>query len=90
MRNGYHLPGFDDSTWGSASPITTGLSKAGIGFYRTTFSLDVEDGYDVTFSLDFADEDEPYRAEVWINGWQMARRVANLGCVCPSATKGPR
>lgn len=32
-RQGWHLPGFDDSTWAAGKP-TTGISTAGVSFYR--------------------------------------------------------
>lgn len=78
------MPDFDDSKWDVSSPITDGLEGAGIGFYRTTVTIDVPKGYDVVMSFKFADEDRPYRVEMWVNGWQMGRRVANLGCVASS------
>lgn len=75
------MPDFDASAWEERSPITGGLDSAGIGFFRTTVTLDVPVGYDVLLSFNFKDEEKPYRVEMWVNGWQMGRRVANLGCV---------
>lgn len=58
----------------------------------TTFELDVPEGFDVMMSFEFADptgsggsggeeEGEPYRALLFVNGWHMGERVANLGYV---------
>lgn len=37
-RIGAHLPGYPDDTWTTGSPLT-GVSQAGINFYRTSFEL---------------------------------------------------
>lgn len=42
-RAGYHLPGFDDSKWAKRSPAK-GLTKPGVGFFRTEFELHVPKG----------------------------------------------
>ncbi|KAI9571159.1 glycoside hydrolase family 35 protein [Boletus coccyginus] len=44
-RMGWHLPEFPDENWQEGSP-TTGISQAGVGFYRTTFTLDIPAGVD--------------------------------------------
>ncbi|EIM90945.1 glycoside hydrolase family 35 protein [Stereum hirsutum FP-91666 SS1] len=82
-RQGWHLPDFDTSTssW-SSRDLSSGLpdSQAGVGFFVTTFDLSLPDGYDVMLSFNFEDEGEPpYRALLFVNGWQMGKRVGNLG-----------
>ncbi|KAJ7208991.1 glycoside hydrolase superfamily [Mycena pura] len=78
-RAGWHLPGFDDSAW-STSKLSTGLSRAGVRYFRTTFDLDVPAGYDVKMSFNFPPYgDGTYRAFLYVNGWNMGRYVANLG-----------
>ncbi|EJU05035.1 glycoside hydrolase family 35 protein [Dacryopinax primogenitus] len=77
-RAGWHLPGFDDSAWESRS-LSTGLSIAGVGMFRTTFDLNIPSGLDVPISFDFDSSFQPYRALLFVNGWQVGRRVANLG-----------
>ncbi|KAG8906903.1 hypothetical protein FRB99_005786 [Tulasnella sp. 403] len=55
---------------------------AGVGFFRTTFSLKVPKGYDVMMSFEFVDREslgQPYRALLFVNGWMMGKRVGNLG-----------
>ncbi|KAJ7740521.1 glycoside hydrolase family 35 protein [Mycena metata] len=80
-RRGWHLPGFDTSAW-EARELSNGLpdGAAGVGFFVTTFDLDVEEFLDVHMSFTF---EEPlgaaYRALLFVNGWMMGKRVANLG-----------
>jgi len=71
IRAGLHLPGVDTSAWNSSSPIADGVPGAGILFYRTEVPLDIPKGYDVLMSLKFADEEGNWRAEAWVNGWQV-------------------
>lgn len=55
---------------------------AGVGFFRTTFELHERPGYDVMMSFVFEDggaASPPYRALLFVNGWQMGKRVGNLG-----------
>ncbi|KAJ7747170.1 glycoside hydrolase family 35 protein [Mycena maculata] len=82
-RRGWHLPGFDTSQPGwKARSLSEGLpdSKAGVGFFVTTFALDVEEYLDVHMSFTFDDPlGAPYRAFLFVNGWMMGKRVANLG-----------
>ncbi|CAE6466068.1 unnamed protein product [Rhizoctonia solani] len=79
-RQGWHLPGFDDSNW-AKSDINNGLPnhQAGIGWFRTTFSLNITRAYDVPISFEFENEPAPYRALLFVNGWLMGRYIANLG-----------
>ncbi|KAL5482805.1 hypothetical protein ACEPAI_9400 [Sanghuangporus weigelae] len=83
-REGWHLPSFDTSSWEDRN-ITDALpgGAAGVGFFVTTFTLDIPDGTDVPISFVFdggSDETvQPYRAILFVNGWMMGKRVANLG-----------
>ncbi|KAJ6779264.1 glycoside hydrolase family 35 protein [Mycena vulgaris] len=80
-RRGWHLPGFDTSGW-EARALEDGLPNAGagVGFFVTTFDLDVEEYLDVHMSFTFEDPlGAPYRALLFVNGWMMGKRVANLG-----------
>ncbi|KAJ4481275.1 glycoside hydrolase family 35 protein, partial [Lentinula aciculospora] len=80
-RKGWHLPGFDTTDW-SVRPISAGLpnASAGAGFFITTFNLSIPTGLDVLMSLTFEEElGQPYRAYLFVNGWMMGKRVANLG-----------
>ncbi|KIK68783.1 glycoside hydrolase family 35 protein [Collybiopsis luxurians FD-317 M1] len=80
-RKGWHLPGFDTSSWQSRK-LSDGLpsAKAGVGFFVATFELDMPSGYDIPMSFTFSDPlGQPYRLYMFVNGWMMGKRVANLG-----------
>lgn len=84
-RFGWHLPGFDDSQWETRSP-TDGVkprngtdSKAGVGFFRTTFDLglpeDQVDLHDIALRFVFPSNNEEdgvghskgnYRAQLYV------------------------
>ncbi|KAJ6610612.1 glycoside hydrolase family 35 protein [Mycena sp. CBHHK59/15] len=75
---GWHLPGYDDSKWERRTP-SQGLAKAGVGFFRTTFTLHLPKGYDIPLSFVFDSAVGHYRAQLYVNGWQMGKRIANIG-----------
>ncbi|KAG8833652.1 hypothetical protein FRC17_010317 [Serendipita sp. 399] len=80
-RQGWHLPGFDDSSW-EHRELQSGLPNdvPGVGFFRTQFILDAPTGQDIMMSFEFQDvESSPYRTLLFVNGWNMGKRVANLG-----------
>jgi len=79
-RQGWHLPGFDTSSWASRD-LDAGLPDfaAGVGFFVTTFRLEIPDGFDVSISFNFEVSTRPYRALLFVNGWMMGKLVANLG-----------
>ncbi|KAF7307730.1 Glycoside hydrolase family 35 protein [Mycena kentingensis (nom. inval.)] len=75
-RRGFHLPGFDTSSW-TARDLSTGLpnGSAGIGFFVTTFNLSVPTGVDAFFSFTFEEPfGQDYRATIFVNGWNMGKR----------------
>lgn len=89
-RQGWHLPGYDTTSW-STRAISEGLPQrsAGIGVFRTEFVLKVPDGYDVPMEFvfdDAQDGESAYRALIFVNGWMMGKRVANLGYVTTRTT----
>jgi hypothetical protein len=80
-RKGWHLPGFDTSSWESRD-LSEGLpnSAAGVGFFVTTFDLSIPEGFDVPLSFTFEEPlGQPYRLYLFVNGWMMGKRVGNLG-----------
>ncbi|KAJ3972272.1 glycoside hydrolase family 35 protein [Lentinula raphanica] len=80
-RQGWHLPGFDTSSW-EARDLSEGLpdSQAGVGFFVTTFELAIPGGFDVPLSFTFEEPlGQPYRVYLFVNGWMMGKRVGNLG-----------
>ena len=88
-RAGWHLPGFDTSSW-TERELSAGLPNdvAGVGFFVTTFDLDLPEGYDIPLSFEFEEPlGLPYRAYLFVNGWMMGKRVGNLGYVlCSGAS----
>ncbi|KAH8829076.1 glycoside hydrolase family 35 protein [Flagelloscypha sp. PMI_526] len=77
-RAGWHLPGFDASSWVKRAPWD-GLSAPGVGWFRTSFSLNIPDGHDVHLAFVFSSATGKYRAQLYVNGWHMGKRIANLG-----------
>ncbi|KAH0831870.1 glycoside hydrolase family 35 protein [Lanmaoa asiatica] len=79
-RLGWHLPGYDTSSW-EARDLSEGLpnASAGVGFFVTTFDLDISEELDAPMSFTFDQSFQPYRAQLYVNGWMMGKRVANLG-----------
>lgn len=77
-RQGYHLPGAPFQGMESRSPITHGVEGVGVGFYATTFELNVPQGYDVPLSFVFHNASQglngtkaaAYRVQLFVNGWQ--------------------
>lgn len=83
-RQGYHLPNPPSANWSVASPIADGLTKAGVGFYTTSFELDVPTGWDVPMSFVFNTTASTgtgfnYRCQLFVNGYQFGKYVNNLG-----------
>ncbi|KAI0687065.1 glycoside hydrolase superfamily [Earliella scabrosa] len=80
-REGWHLPGFDVSSWESRD-LSDGLPDggAGVGFFVTTFDLDIPKGTDTLVSFQYETTNtQPYRALLFVNGWQFGKRAANVG-----------
>ena len=80
-RQGWHLPGFDTSEW-EPRDLSEGLpnSAAGLGFFVTTFNLNIPNDLDVPMSFVFEEPSgQPYRVYLFVNGWMMGKRVGNLG-----------
>jgi len=79
-RQGWHLPGFDTSSWIDRN-LSSGLpnSAAGVGFFVSTFNLNIPSNNDVFLSFNFDQSSQPYRAYLFVNGWMMGKRIANLG-----------
>ncbi|KAJ7283442.1 glycoside hydrolase family 35 protein [Mycena rebaudengoi] len=79
-RQGWHLPGFNDAAWATGAP-TKGLSHAGVGFYRTTFNLDIPAGVDYPLAVVFTNStiNPHFRAQLYVNGYQFGRYVNHIG-----------
>ncbi|KAI0823943.1 glycoside hydrolase superfamily [Trametes gibbosa] len=85
-REGWHLPGFDTASASfSARELSAGLpgGQAGVGFFVTTFELDLPSGTDPSFRFVFdggaGHSGQAYRALLFVNGWKFGKRVADVG-----------
>jgi hypothetical protein len=83
-RVGAHLPGFPDDSWATGTPLS-GVSKAGINFYRTTFELPVSVGIDAPVRLSVTRSTAAvvsnFRLQIYLNGWQIGKYVNSIGWV---------
>jgi beta-galactosidase len=78
-RMGWSLPGFPEHGWQSIT-LPHHVSKPGVGWYRTTFRLNIPANQDVPIGLKISDNSSRhYRALIFINGWQFGRYINHLG-----------
>lgn len=83
-RNGYHLPSAPTSSWAESAGPATGLSRPGVNFYSTTFTLDIPVGWDIPLSFifhgdTFNGKGKGWRAQLWVNGYQFGKFVNGVG-----------
>lgn len=81
-RQGWHQPKPPSDSWESANPVADGMSGAGVGFFSTSFDLDLPTGWDISLGLRFANDTEnaaPYRVQLYVNGYQFGKYVSNVG-----------
>ena len=83
-RQGYHQPSPPSGNWESRSPFD-GLSKPGVAFYTTTFTLDIPTAYDVPLAFIFSNvtvtssiptsncTGSNFRAQLYVNGYQFGK-----------------
>ncbi|TDZ24227.1 putative beta-galactosidase C [Colletotrichum orbiculare MAFF 240422] len=80
-RLGWHLPGFAPSgaSWTTQSPLD-GLSAAGIRFYVTSFTLNIDSDLDAPLGVELsASAGTAARVMLWINGYQYGKFVPHIG-----------
>lgn len=80
-RQGWHLPAPPTDSWDTSSP-GTGISTAGIGFYATSFTLDIPEGYDTPLAFVFDHTTSPspnFRCQLYVNGYQFGKYANNVG-----------
>lgn len=78
-RLGWHLPGFNTSAWPSGSPLS-GFTGAGIRWYTTTFSLDIDADLDAPIGLELSTPAGTVaRVQVFVNGYQYGKYVPHIG-----------
>ncbi|OCL03153.1 glycoside hydrolase family 35 protein [Glonium stellatum] len=88
-RQGYHLPSAPTDSWDDSAGPTAGIPAAGIGFFATSFDLDMPKGYDIPLSFVFTNSSSStagnsslasaYRVQLFVNGWQFGKYVHNVG-----------
>lgn len=77
-RQGYHLPSPPTGNWKNSKP-TDGITSAGVGFYTTSFNLDMPVGYDIPMSFVFTNDTatgaavSDYRVQLYVNGYQFGK-----------------
>jgi beta-galactosidase len=79
-RVGWHLPGFDDSTWSKSSALS--FTGATVKFFRTTVPLKFPSNTDVSVSFVLstpAGKTTAYRAQIFVNGYQYGRYNPYIG-----------
>lgn len=88
-RQGYHQAnppvGEEGGLFTSGTSPYEGISSAGVAYYTTSFTLALpSDRWDIPLSLVFANDTSaaagaPYRALVFVNGYQLGRYTSNIG-----------
>ncbi|KAG9192314.1 beta-galactosidase [Alternaria panax] len=79
-RLGWHLPGFDTSSWEDASPTTDGVHGAAIRWFTTTFSLSIDPDLDVPIGIEVgAPKGTVARVLLFVNGYQYGKYVPHIG-----------
>lgn len=80
-RQGWHQPKPPSEHWQTSSPFT-GLDKAGVGFYSTSFHLDLPEGYDIPLSFVFSEDaaaTTSYRVQLYVNGYLFGKFMPHIG-----------
>lgn len=78
-RLGWSLPGYPDGGWKDVT-LPNRVDQPGVGWYRTTFTLQLPADQDVPIALEISDDPaRHYRALIFINGWQFGRYINALG-----------
>jgi hypothetical protein len=78
-RVGYSLPGYPTDGWQKVTlPVTD--TTPGVSWYATDVSLHLPYGQDTSLGLTITDDPaRKYRAEIFVNGWDMGNYVNYLG-----------
>jgi hypothetical protein len=80
-RQGWHLPNPPTQSWQSLS-LMQGLTQPGIGFFSTSFDLNIPSGWDIPMSFVFGNATSPpvpYRVQLFVNGYQFGKYVNHIG-----------
>ncbi|OCT47613.1 putative beta-galactosidase A [Cladophialophora carrionii] len=80
-RQGWHLPSPPSQSWENRSPMD-GIPEPGVGFFSTSFDLNIPTGWDFPMSFVFGNDTKPpvpYRAQLFVNGFQFGKYVNHIG-----------
>jgi len=78
-RAGWSLPGYPDHGW-RGTTLPSSSAPPGVGWYRTTFNLEVGKGVDASLGLSINDDPaKGYRAVIFVNGWNLGQYINNVG-----------
>jgi hypothetical protein len=78
-RAGYTLPGYPTTGWKSVS-LPAKNTTPGVSWYQTDVTLNLPKGQDTSLGLTITDDpSRKYRAEIFVNGWQMGNYVNYVG-----------
>ncbi|KAJ5106824.1 beta-galactosidase [Penicillium angulare] len=92
-RQGYHLPGapLHNELKASLAPTKTPIHQPGLGFWATSFDLNLPAEYDIPISVVFSNttvtssgtdkSSRPahFRCVLFVNGWQFGKYVNHIG-----------
>ena len=78
-RAGYMLPGYPTAGWQSVR-LPASDTTPGVSWYTTGVTLHLPKGQDTSVGLNIADDPaRKYRAEIYVNGWDMGNYVNYVG-----------
>lgn len=79
-RLGWHLPGFDTTTWEKGSPVEDGVQGAGIRWFTTNFDLNVDEDLDIPLGIEVgATKGTVARVLLFVNGYQYGKYLPHIG-----------
>ncbi|KAK5126542.1 hypothetical protein LTR85_009476 [Meristemomyces frigidus] len=78
-RLGWHLPGFDTTSWPAGSPYD-GLNQSGINWYITRFNLSIDADLDVPLGIELdAPSGSEASVQLYVNGYQYGKFIPQIG-----------
>ncbi|KAK4545553.1 hypothetical protein LTR36_002903 [Oleoguttula mirabilis] len=78
-RLGWHLPGFDSTSWLAGSPYD-GLEQSGINWYITRFNLSIDADLDVPLGIELdAPPGTEASVQLYVNGYQYGKFIPQIG-----------
>ncbi|KAF1843596.1 glycoside hydrolase family 35 protein [Cucurbitaria berberidis CBS 394.84] len=83
-RNGFHLPSAPTGSWADSAGPITGLTEPGVGFYTTSFALNISQKWDIPLSFIFRGDTfdgkgKGWRAQLWVNGYHFGKFPNGIG-----------